>query len=217
MPVRTGFIHGTGAAINVEIGFVPDYVKILDWTNGNIVTEGFMQRVVVFTSMSKAIVTGNWIKGATSGARARVNEVIIDSGTVAGGDAAGWLICDAEEIGDESGAAPASEHGTLQTETAQVHTSKPSASASGATDDLSIVVDTELCITTAAAVATATTAAAQVNAYTGTEATRRKGFTLGATVSQDGVLLFYIALGNDQGMGGVATVLGNDQNNATIW
>ena len=63
MPVMTGFIHGTGAEINVEIGFVPDYVRISDWTNGNIITEGYMKRVVVFTSLSATIKPGYWIKG----------------------------------------------------------------------------------------------------------------------------------------------------------
>lgn len=206
MPVRMGLIHGTGAEINVEIGFVPQYVRISDWTNGNIITEGYMKRVVVFTSLSNAIKTGDWIKGITSGAKARINKVIIDSGTVAAGDAAGWLICDAEDI-----------NGTLETENAQVYTSEPGTTAA-ATNHLGIVVDTELGVNIAAAVVTATTDAATVRAYIGTEATLRKGFTLGSTVSQDGVLLHYFAAADDPGMGGEEEVAGETQSStAGVW
>ncbi len=206
MPVKTGFIHGTGNALNVEIGFVPDYVKLIDWTNGDIITEGFMKRVIVFTSLSTAIRTGMWIKGRTSGARARILQVIIDSGTVAAGDAEGWLICNVEDV-----------IGTLETEEAQVYATDPGAGASP-TDHLDIVVDTELGITTALAVAPTTTAATQVNAYGGTEGALRKGFTVGGTVSINDTLFFYIAIGSDQGQGGEELVAGESQSSdAGVW
>ncbi len=126
MPVRTGFIHGTSNALNVEIGFVPDYVRLTDITNGDIITEGYFKRIVVFTSLSVAINVGNYIKGINSGATARINQVIIDTGSVAGGDAAGWLICDPFEV-----------VGTLETENAQVYSSKPGPNAA-VTDELGI-------------------------------------------------------------------------------
>jgi hypothetical protein len=199
-----GFIHGTSAEINVELGFVPEYVRISDWTNGNIITEGYMKRVIVFTSLSNAINPGDWIKGITSGAKARIKEIILDSGTVAGGNAAGWLICDAEDIS-----------GTLQTENADVYTSEPGSAAASA-NHLGIVVDTELGVNIAAAVVTATTDAASVRAYVGTDAARRKGFTIGSTVSQDGVLLHYFAAASDQGMGQEPEVVGVKQSDG-VW
>lgn len=206
MPVRMGFIHGTGNALDIEIGFVPQYVRITDWTNGNIITEGFGQRIVVYTSLSKTIKPGAYIKGITSGATARVNQNIIDSGTVAGGDAAGWLICDVEEV-----------VGTLQTENCQIYDSVPGIAAA-ATDEITIVVDTELGTAIAAAVTSLTTAATQANAYGGTEAARRKGFTIGATVSVNGALLHYFAAANDPGMDGEELVVGEPQDSAAgIW
>ncbi len=206
MPVRSGFVHGTGNALNVEIGFVPDYLRLVDITNGDIITEGYFKRIVVFTSLSVAISVGNYIKGATSGATARVNQVIIDTGTVAGGDAAGWLICDPFEV-----------VGTLETEEAQVYSSKPGPNAA-ATDHLDIVVDIEEGNNIAAAVVQVTTAATQVTAFEGTEATLRKGFTMGATVSIVNVLFHYFAMANDPGMEGEETVLGETQSSAAgVW
>ena len=201
-----GFIHGTGNALNVEIGFVPEYVRIVDWTNGNIITEGFCKRVVVYTSLSKTIKPGAYIKGITSGATARVNQNIIDSGTVAGGDAAGWLICDVEEV-----------VGTLQTENCQIYDSKPGIAAA-ATNEITIVVDTELGAAIAAAVTSVSSGATSVDAYGGTEATLRKGFTVGATVSVNGALLHYIAMANDPGMDGEEEVAGETQDSsAGVW
>ena len=73
------------------------------------------------------------------------------------------------------------------------------------------MVDTELGVNIAAAVVTATTDAATARAYEGTEATLRKGFTLGSTVSQNGVLLHYVAIANDQGMNQEPMVAGVKQ------
>lgn len=199
MPVRTGFIHGTSNALDVEIGFVPDYVRLTDLTNGNIITEGYFKRIVLFTSLSVAIKTGDYIKGATSGATARVNQVIIDTGTVAGGDAAGWLICDAVDV-----------VGTLETEEAQVYSAKPGPGVAGI-DHLDIVVDTEEGNNIAAAVVQVTTAATQLTAFEGTDGDQRKGFTVGATVSIVNVLFHYVAIANDPGMAGEETVLGRTQ------
>lgn len=199
MPVRTGFIHGTGNALNVEIGFVPDYLRLVDITNGDIITEGYFKRIILFTSLSATINVGNYIKGRTSGATARVNQVIIDTGTVAGGDAAGWLICDPFEV-----------VGTLETEEAQVYPSKPGA-GDAPTDHLDLVVDTEEGNNIAAAVVQVTTAATQVTAFEGTDADQKKGFTVGASVSIVNVLFHYLAIANDQGMEGEETVLGRTQ------
>lgn len=37
--MKTGSYTGTGAAINIELGFVPDYVKVLNATDGDIMWE----------------------------------------------------------------------------------------------------------------------------------------------------------------------------------
>lgn len=39
--IKTGTVTGTGAAINVELGFVPDYVKVVNITDGDQIDEWF--------------------------------------------------------------------------------------------------------------------------------------------------------------------------------
>ena len=92
MPIKIGFIHGTSAALNVEIGFVPDWVRIYNVTDGENIFEGWLKKVSEFTSLSTTIKPGYWLKGLTSGAKMQISDFILDSGTVAGGDAAGWLM-----------------------------------------------------------------------------------------------------------------------------
>lgn len=202
MTTLTGFIHGTGAEINVEIGYVPDYVRISNLTDGDLVTEGFPMRVIVFTSQSTAINQGDWIKGITSGAKAQIREVIIDSGTIAGGDAAGWLLCHADDV-----------TGTIASENAEVYGEEPTSTAA-ATNDISVVVDVEFNLAIAAAVAGEATAAAMVTAYAGSSTTS-KGFTLGSTLSENGKLLFYMAVKSDRGSD--PKVAGVTQHGATVW
>lgn len=38
---KIGTYTGTGAAINLELGFIPDYVRILNVTDGNLAMEWF--------------------------------------------------------------------------------------------------------------------------------------------------------------------------------
>ena len=203
MPVKVGYIHGTGAALNVEIGFVPDYVKVIDLTDGTDIWEGFLAKVIVFTSLSNAIKAGDYIKGITSGATAQIRQVILDSGTIAGGDAAGWLICNAKDV-----------VGTLETENADVYTAKPGSAAASA-NHLGIVVDVEFGVDINTEVA-AVTGNAGFLSYEGTEATLRKGFTIGSTISEDGDLLGYFALANDPGMEQEPEVAGVKQS-AGLW
>ena len=203
MPTKVGFIHGTSAKLNVEIGFVPDYVKIWNATDGENIFEGWLPKVVVFTSLSATVKPGYWIKGITSGAKARIRDIIIDSGTVAGGDAAGWFICDAEDI-----------TGTIASENAQVYASEPG-TAVAATNHCGVVVDVTFgqeTITSAGPVSASATG--DIVAYTGTEATLRKGFTIGTKISEDGDLLGYIAIGNDPGQAQEPEVAGVKQSEA---
>lgn len=39
--IKVGSYTGTGAAINIELGFVPDYVRIINTTDGDISWEWF--------------------------------------------------------------------------------------------------------------------------------------------------------------------------------
>jgi hypothetical protein len=90
--IKTGFILGTAAAINVELGWSPTYV-IVTQSDGLLRTEAWLSWTVPFTSAGTAVpVGGSTIKGVTSNARATVKEVMLTSGTYAAGTGAGFFV-----------------------------------------------------------------------------------------------------------------------------
>lgn len=181
--VATGFLRGTGAALNVPLGWVPDYVKVVNLTDGNKIYENALKKVIAFTSGgTDEIKAGDKLHGNTSDATADIEQVIIDSGTWAGGDAAGWLVID-----------PLSLSGNFQNETAYREgvdsDGDDKVTLTAAEDQDGIDIDTE--------VAATTTAATNIYAYAGVAGTTPKGFTLGATVSTNAKLLYFIAFRGD--------------------
>lgn len=180
--VKTGFIHGTGAEQNVELGWIPDYVKIVNLTDGDKIYENWLAKVIAFTSGGTTeIKAGDTITGATSGAKAKVRQVILDSGSWAGGDAAGWLVIEAESL-----------VGTFQNENAGRNDSGTNdVTLTAGEDQDGVDIDTE--------VAATTTDATNVRAYVGSAGANAKGFTMGATISEDGKLLGFIAIRNGPG------------------
>lgn len=210
MPVKVGFIHGTSAALNVEIGFVPDWVRIYNATDGENIFEGWLRKFIVFTSLSTALKPGYWVKGITSGAKARVRDVILDSGTVAGGNAAGWLIFDEEDI-----------NGTFTSggENLQVYTSEPGTAAAATNHITTTASATDITFgmeTITSAGPITATSDALIEPYVGTEGALRKGFTIGTQISEDGKLLSYVAIGNDQGLAQEPEVAGVKQSEG-VW
>lgn len=177
--VRVGHLRGTGAAINVPIGWIPDTVIVENLTDGDKIHIGSPStRAMPFTSGGTTEITrGVVITGATSGATARVRDVILDSGTWAGGDAAGWLFIDEE-----------SKVGTFTSENVYVP---------GGTNDATVTVDVTYTSDIDTEVATATGNNA-ISAYLGT-ATIAKGFTLGSTISEDAKLLKFTAMRSGPG------------------
>jgi hypothetical protein len=175
--IATGFLRGTGSAINVSLGWIPDYVKIVNLTDGDKVHENFLLKVIAFTSGGTTeLKPGDKLHGNTSDATAIIQQVILDSGSWAGGDAAGWLVL-----------RPATISGTFQSETAYregVDADGTDGITVAAADQDGIDVDTE--------VAGTTTAATNVSEYVGST-TAARGFTVGATISEDAKLLGYVA------------------------
>lgn len=172
----TGEVVGTGAAINVSVGWVPRRVEVYNVTDGDTVTICFLQRRIPFTSGGTAtIAAGDKIIGATSGATARINEVILVSGTWAGGDAAGTFLVEPEDI-----------VGTFTSENVYI-------TSSGTTNDATVTVqvscgydiDTEV-----AAVTNMTTTCCVP--YLGSS-TAGKGFSIGTTTSESGKVLRWSA------------------------
>lgn len=178
MTIKTGFIKGTGADKNVSIGFIPDYVKIINLTDGDKVWENFLAKVIAFTSGGTTVIkAGDDLKGATSLATAKIRQVNLDSGTWAGGDAAGWFIFEPNGI-----------TGTFQAEAGNINGGTTDLVTLAAQDNDGIDIDTE--------VAATTTDDTNISHYAGST-TASLGFKIGATISEDGKLLGYIAVRND--------------------
>lgn len=168
---------GNGAAINVELGWIPDCVIVTNVTDSDKITIGFPNREAIpFTSGGTTeIKAGDVIVGATSGATATVAKVLLYSGSWSGGDAAGFFIIERDSL-----------TGTFQSENVDVGSNSNLATVS-ANVTHSVDVDTE--------VAAATTNAA-ITGYTGSAASNAKGFTIGSTVAEEAKLLRWAAWRN---------------------
>ncbi|TIR92243.1 MAG: hypothetical protein E5X19_18815, partial [Mesorhizobium sp.] len=140
--VKIGQVVGLGAALNVQCGFVPKMVELYNMTDGDIVTIAFLQWVIPFSGGgTNQISAGDKIKGATSGATAIVEEVLLQSGSWAGGDAAGFFTVQEGSL-----------VGTFQSENVYDTTTQASAGIDDATVTANVVHN--MAITTAAAGAT---------------------------------------------------------------
>jgi hypothetical protein len=182
--IATGYLVGNGAAINVSLGWYPDHVRLVNLTDGNITTEAHLGKLSVpFSSGgTNTLAAGQIIVGATSGSRATLKNVLIYSGTFAGGDAAGFLIIDGQS-------------GTFASENVYILDN-----AAGSINDATITAAVGINITTAAAVAAATGTSA-MSRYVGT-ASAPIGFTIGSSIATEAKLLWYIATRGDEYVGG---------------
>jgi len=179
---KSGETVGNGAAINVELGWIPDRVEVYNATDGDIVTVGFPNRMVIPFSGggTNEIAAGDTITGATSGATAIIEEVLLYSGSWAGGDAAGFFIAERQDIS-----------GTFGSENVV-------GEAAGATDDATITVQVTHGYNIDTEVAAANPGATGLSAYVGVAGSNAKGFTIGATVAEEAKLLRWSAWRNDR-------------------
>lgn len=175
--IKTGYLVGNGAAQNISLGFVPDYVKIVNVTDGDKIYEGFIgpHEVVPFSSGGTTeIVAGDVITGATSGATGVVREVLLYSGTWAGGDAAGFFVVGGRD-------------GTFGSENVYVGTGTNDATVTAAVTH-TVDIDTEV------ASATGTSAITRYDGSTSAAA----GFTIGSVIAEEAKLLRYMAVRGDE-------------------
>lgn len=173
--IKTGYLLGTGAAVNVSLGWSPARVTLYNLTDPDIITDAFLTQVIAFTSGgTNVIAVGDTIIGATSGAKANVRQVMIASGTFAGGDAAGYFVVD-KVIG------------TFASENVK---------KLGNTDDATVtaIQTPNLATTTAVAGATGTSA---ISRYEGVAGSAAPGFTIGSVINETGKLLWYVAYRED--------------------
>lgn len=180
----SGEVVGNGAAINVEIGWIPDRVEVYNATDGDLLTVGFLNRYVIpFSSGGVVeIEAGDTITGITNTkVTAVVKSVLLYSGTWAGGDAAGFFIVEFDN-----------QNGTFGSEGVS-----GSASAA-ANNDATVTVNLTHGFASAAAVSGEDTGNAALLPYAGTTEANSKGFTIGATVAEEAKLLRWAAWRNDR-------------------
>jgi hypothetical protein len=176
--IKCGYLVGNGAAQNVELGWVPDYVEVVNVTDGDKIHKAFIgpKQVVPFSGGGTTeIVVGDKIVGATSAASAWVEEVLLYSGTWSGGDAAGFFVVSMID-------------GTFGSENVYV--------GSG-TDDATVTANVTHTVDIDTEVASATGNAA-ITRYAGTAGGYAAGFTIGSTIAEEAKLLRYMAIRGDQ-------------------
>ena len=175
----SGVTVGNGAALNIELGWIPDRVEVWNVTDGDKITVGFLkEELIPFSSGgTNEIAAGDTITGNTSGATAVVKSVLLYSGSWAGGDAAGFFVVEHEDI-----------VGTFGSETVI-------GEASGATDDATVTANVThtMSIDTEAA---SETGNAAITPYDGAVGSNSKGFTIGSTVAEEAKALRWSAWRN---------------------
>lgn len=191
MTTKVGFIHGTGADQNVSLGWIPDWARVVNLTDGDKIYENWLAKVIAFTSGGTTVIkAGDTITGLTNtGVTGKIRQVILDSGSWAGGDAAGWFIFDIFGLVGDFGS-----------ENAEVNDSGTNDVTVAVQDSDGIDIDTE--------VAGTTSDDTTITAYAGST-TAGAGFKIGATVSENGKLLGFVAIRNSTGEG--------DIDQTTVW
>lgn len=176
----SGYHVGNGAAINVELGWIPDFVKVYNLTDADewhTAVLGGGRKVIPFSGGGTTeIVVGDTITGATSGATAFVEQVLEYSGTWAGGDAAGFFI-----VRDVVG--------TFGSENVKVGSGTDDATVTAAVNHTVSIIDSGAGATDIAA----TTGNDAIAAYVGVSASNAKGFTIGSGIAEEAKLLYYVA------------------------
>ncbi len=179
--VRSGIVVGNGAAINIELGYIPDRVEVYNATDGTIFNVGFPNLLVIPFSGggTNEISVGDTITGQTNGKTAIIKQVLLYSGSWAGGDAAGFFTAERDDVS-----------GTFGSEAVV-----SDASASGATDDADVTVQVSHGYTSGALIAAANTS---IVAYVGVAGSNAKGFTIASGIATEAKVLRWIAFRDDR-------------------
>ena len=179
---KSGYVVGNATAINVELGWIPDRVEVYNHTDGDKLTTAFLNTwVIPFSGGGVAeIAAGDTITGLTNtGVSAIIAEVLLYSGTFAGGDAAGFFVVHLDD-----------QDGTFGSESIIGETA-------GATNDATITVNVAHGYASAAAISGATGDNA-ISAYAGVIESNSKGFTIGSSVAEEAKALRWCAWRNDR-------------------
>lgn len=188
-----GVQASTAAAINIECGFIPDFVMVYNVSDETEINYADMRELLAFDGGGGSgleIVSGDTIEGST-GWQAVVDEVILTGGSWAGGNAAGYLVLrpgsrtsgtvtDNTDIKKavQQGADPSGDYATVNGTAQPLH--------------LSAHVDGN-------AGAVGQTGNAAITAYVGAAGTNSRGFTIGSTVLAASQVFFWHAWGEGVG------------------
>lgn len=168
------YFYGTGSALNIPLGGVPMFAELHNVEDGDRIDVFFRGKTIAFTSGgTNEIKKGMKIKGATSGATALVRDVLVKTGSWAGGDAAGVFIIDHIDSNNV---------GTFTSENVYVP------GVSTGTDDATVAAAAAI---SGEAITTAVAAGTQLTAYVG-DRSNAPGLTIGSTASEDNKLLCLI-------------------------
>ncbi len=181
---KTGVRIGNAAAINIQLGWVPDKVEVYNATDGDLYTVAYPRLVVVPFSGggTTEIFVGDTITGQTSEATLVLSHILVYDGTLAGGDLAGFYIGKIEDL-----------VGTFQSEDIV-----GSRSASDATDDATVTVNAIEAFASGTQITAVTTANTMQIGYEGVAASAAQGFTIGLTVAEEGDVLRWSAWRDDR-------------------
>ena len=186
---QSAYRVGAGATLNVEFGFIPDWLVVTNVSDRNIIHEGPLNAILAFDSGGGdglELKGGERIQGATSKATAVIREVLLSSGTWEGGTAAGFLVLSLEEDVD----------GTFSdNENIQVAPQKGSSYAPGSyagnyadVNGSALATGIEIAAAVAAGGGTDT-----IEPYFGEQGAKALGVSLGAGIAVNGKLLHIAA------------------------
>ena len=197
--IQSGFFVGTGAALNIPLGFIPDVVFTWKVTDRDAVNIWHRSRHMAFTSGGTyEVKPGDIIQGATNtNVRARVKQVLVTTGTWAGGNAAGHIIFD---VLDETGTF-GSENIDVLAQSGGMESIKNGFTAVLEANVATVTAQSELAnfvITTATA---GVTPANGILPYVGSAAGNAQGFTVTATLSEAAHVFGYLAFRNGSQLG----------------
>lgn len=183
-----GILEGAGAAVNVQTGFVPDMVMLIN-SRGATETVFFASpyTVVGFDSGGTTeILPGDDLADATAGGTGTVVQVTLQSGTWAGGDAAGYLV-----LKDVAGTITNNNEFNIVEQVGKRAAVAGVATVDGSVVNLDVDIDSEV----------GTPAAVAVVDYAGTSGANSAGFTISAGALVSGEFIQWTAIRYDRWIG----------------
>jgi len=181
-------VVGTGAALNVDLGFVPTFVEVFN-SDRDVLFQGDPRTTLQFDSGGTDVLeAGMTIGGASGGPTAVIEEIIVDADTWSAGTATGWIILspfEPETAGSwandeviraakQKGETPSGDYATVNGAPANQVAKISTAVAAGGNNET-------------------------ITVYRGASGETGGGISIGSAISEDGKLLTIRAFGAGQG------------------